>query len=276
MQTTFEDMINMLNKYAPDQFAEVWDNVGAMVGNKNQEITKILLCLDVTKCVVEEAIEKNYNLIISHHPFIFNSIKSIIENDIKSKLIYSLIRNNIAVYCAHTNLDSIKGGVNSALSEKIGLVNIKPFDDDTHLGLNETTSIKSEEAVYYGLATVGLIEECTLIDLATRVKDRLSLPVVKYIGDSEKKVKKVAVFCGSFSSSPEEVMEAGVNVVITGELKHNYAVEFRDLGIAVIEAGHFRTEIGVLPVVKEAICKAFPDLIVEISSLEKDPYSYII
>ncbi|MGI6718459.1 MAG: Nif3-like dinuclear metal center hexameric protein [Bacteroidales bacterium] len=127
--TKVKDITSLIEKYAPKAFAEEWDNPGLQIGDKNQEVTKILISLDFTEEVLNEAISKNCNLIINHHPFIFRGIKNITTNNSDSKLIINAIKNNISIYAAHTNLDNINDGLNWLVAKRIGLSNIEPLDN---------------------------------------------------------------------------------------------------------------------------------------------------
>lgn len=122
-----KDIADYIEQLAPTSLAESWDNVGLLVGDNNQEIHKILITLDVTLDVVKEAVEKDVDLIISHHPMIFKPLSKITEDNIMGQMVRTLIKNNIGVYAAHTNLDIARGGLNDLLASKLNLINIKPL-----------------------------------------------------------------------------------------------------------------------------------------------------
>ena len=123
-----QTIINHLETFAPKFFAEEWDNVGLLVGDSKQEVKKVLLALDANMDVIEEAVQKQIDMVITHHPIIFRPIKNIRRDSIQGEMIYKVIQNNISVYCAHTNLDAAVGGLNDYFAEKIGLLDTKILD----------------------------------------------------------------------------------------------------------------------------------------------------
>lgn len=122
------EVIRLMEDYAPKRLSEKWDNTGLLLGDSAKEVNKILVALDITESIIKEAIEENIDLIITHHPIIFKPISSICADEILGKYIISLIKNNISVYCAHTNLDLTEGGVNDSLAKKLGLMDVKNLE----------------------------------------------------------------------------------------------------------------------------------------------------
>lgn len=138
--TTVQQIITVMEQLAPRSYAESWDNVGLMVGNRNAVVTGVVTTLDVTEEAVEYAIEQNCNLIISHHPLIFKGLKQLSYDTVQGRMINRLIQHKIAVYSAHTNLDIASGGLNDMLAKQLGLTDIKGF-------------IKTGEEVLYKVTT---------------------------------------------------------------------------------------------------------------------------
>jgi dinuclear metal center YbgI/SA1388 family protein len=269
MVITFKDISDFMNEIAPVQFAEEYDNVGPMIGKLDNEISKCLLCVDVSGEVIMEAIEKGANLIISHHPFIFEIKKSITSNDgddyTQNSLIYKAIENGICIYSSHTNLDSVEGGVNSALATKIGATNIRPLfeqNSSRELGLK---------------AICELPEAIKLKDFVEVVKRELDTPAVKYIGDDNKLIKNIVVSSGSFGDYSEEIAARTneIDVIVTGELKHGVAVAFNNIGLPVISAEHYYSERVVLPYLVHSLTEKFGLVEFEISENEYGTFKYI-
>lgn len=129
MGTVCADIMEYLEKIAPLHLAEEWDNPGLIVGSRQQEINRVAICLDATPAVIQGAVEKGVDLIVSHHPFLFKGLKKINKEDDKGKSVYKLIQNNIGVYSAHTNLDAADQGLNSHLAALLGLKDIGNLKD---------------------------------------------------------------------------------------------------------------------------------------------------
>lgn len=225
----------LMEKHAPAYLKEKWDNVGLQVGNPETLITGILLSLDLTSEVIEEAETLGCNLILTHHPMILEPLKKIVTGDPVSDMIISLISGNISFFCAHTNLDKADGGVNDCLARRMGLIDI------THLNETENGAI----------CRIGTLPSAmTLEEFAYSVKSNLGCDCVRYSGDGDKLVKTVALCSGSGSDFYESAAENGADVFVTGEVKHHAALYANELGVSFVEAGHFETETLVL----EALC----------------------
>lgn len=219
-------VFDALEWLAPCGTKEEWDNVGLMVGSLSSQIKGILIALDCTEGVINEAVESGANLIITHHPFIFNPVNKIDYDNLIGEKIRKLIKNDINVISMHTNLDKAIGGVNDTLCQAIDLYNIENITDE-QLSLGRIGELK---------------KSMTLKDFAGYVKQKLNAPVVKYIGSDEKLIKKVAVVSGSGSEFYGEAIRKNADVFLTSEVKHNIAVEVMDKDFAIIDAGHFETE----------------------------------
>lgn len=246
------DIVSFIEKIAPPELAEEWDNVGLLVGSGGISVERVLVCLDVTHAVVEECIERKANLIVAHHPVIFDGIKRLNEADFKGRLLYSLVRKGINVYTAHTNLDYAKEGVNKRLAASLGL--------------------KNTEIMGKGPGIFGTLErEYGLSEFVDIVKASLNVHYVRVAGNADRGLKKAAVFSGSFDKL-EEFIATGADVLVTGDLKYHDAVDASEAGCCIIDAGHFNTEAVVLPSLAKALRDEFADIEVFCSVSGKDPF----
>lgn len=246
------DIVSFLEQAAPPELAEDWDNIGLLVGSPSNTVKKILVCLDITHAAIDEAVKTGADLIVTHHPVIFKGIKKLNEDEKTAGLLYLLIRNNISVYSAHTNLDFAEQGVNTCLADALGL--------------------KQTEMLGNGPGKVGILEnECNLPEFIARVKTNLCVPFVRVTGRADSGIMKAAVFSGSFDGDLRAVAASGADVLVTGDLKYHTALDAREMGMCIVDAGHFSTEKIALPRLAEAIQKGFSDIEVSCFSDEKDP-----
>lgn len=366
------EIFNLVEEMAPRSLAESWDNTGLQVGHPGSEVDRIMLALDVNMNVAREAREKKAGLIISHHPLFLNPYRSINLGRPEGELVSYLIRNNIAVYSAHTNLDNAAGGVNSVFAEKLGLEDVsvlqragqeryiklavfvpaghvedvrnalseagagwignyshctfmtrgtgtfKPLDGtNPYIGrAGEIEKVEEykletivpygkldiviramlkahpyEEVAYdlyplenagpaYGPGRVGILSEpVSFRQFAEKVKDALSLPAVRLGGDLESNVYKVAVCGGSGAGLWTDALSAGADVFVTGDVKYHTAQDMLAAGLKFIDAGHYGTEVFIMPVLRSYLverCKA-AGINVEIllSQTNTDPFGHL-
>ncbi|MGL5311732.1 MAG: Nif3-like dinuclear metal center hexameric protein [Peptostreptococcaceae bacterium] len=322
------------NKY-PLDLAYDWDNVGLLVGDFDMDIKKVLVTLEANEKVVNEAIENNVDLIVTHHPFIFSKINKINTADLKGKLIHKLIKNDVALYSMHTNFDIAFDGLNDYFMEVMEFKNSKIFDvtknevlyklavfvPNTHVekvkdalakagcghignysncsfstegtgnfkpleganpyigeegvveSVNETkietilpqrilggvissmlNAHPYEEVAYdlyklenkgeaFGLGRISKLEESiTLGELCKHIKSKLNMEHLRIVGDTDVIVKKVAVVTGSGADMIKKAQRQGAEVLITGDVKYHDAQDALDMGMNVIDCGHFDTE----------------------------------
>ncbi|HIY25558.1 MAG TPA: Nif3-like dinuclear metal center hexameric protein [Candidatus Acutalibacter pullistercoris] len=217
------DIYDVIHGAAPFDTALSFDNSGLLIGDGNQEVTRVLLALDITPAVVEEAAAMNANLILSHHPVIFHPVKSLGPQDVA----YQLARNGIAALCCHTNLDlSPVCGVNVALGSKLGLKNVRRED------------VFGEECVLFsGELPEALAPEA----FAALVKEKLGAPAVKF-SPGEREVRKV-FFCSGAGGEYLGLADCrGADAYLTGEMKHHEELEAARSRLTVVAAGHYHTE----------------------------------
>jgi dinuclear metal center YbgI/SA1388 family protein len=227
-----EFIIKEMEAFAPVSTAEDWDNVGLLVGDASQSVKKILVTLDVTESVIDEAISGGFDFIISHHPLVYNPMKKITTEDSVGRKIIALIKNGIGCFCAHTNLDKAQGGVNDCLAEKIGLENL--------------SSLAPEES-NKGIGRVGFLREEKIFSLfAEGVKNKLNLPSVRICGDEKKLVKKIGLCGGSGERYIDAAIKQGCDAFVTGDLRYHAVQDALESGIVLLDITHYSGEILVL------------------------------
>jgi len=236
-----------------------WDNVGLLCGSRKQEVTKVLVALDPFEGVCEEAAAIGAQLIVTHHPLIFQALKSITDETSIGRSIQLLCRENISAINAHTNLDCAPGGVNDRLAAALGLKGIEVIDP---MGVDAN-------GAEWGLLRKGTVEEQPLSDFLPIVKAALGCEGLRYV-DSGKPVRKVAVGGGACASELMDAYRAGCDTFVTSDVKYNQFWDAKDLEINLIDAGHFYTENPVTACLAEKIASAFPDLEVKISETHRD------
>ncbi len=248
-----KDIADYIEILAPKTLAEPWDNVGLMVGDYEKDVRTIFVCLDITSENVSKAIEAGADMIISHHPLIFSPLKRIVESDISGSIISTLIKNNISAYSAHTNLDHATGGTNDALADKLGLENVRRFTDDEccdEMG-NQIDNIGR----IGNLPTPIAIE-----DFVSLTKSVLGCSSIKYVGTPGDTVEKVALCSGAGGDGIYIAYRAGADAYVTADVRHHEAQLAFELGLNLIDAGHFETENTICEFMKEYLEKGFPTL----------------
>ena len=257
--TTVKDIFNHLNNLADVKLAEKWDNVGLMLGSNNNEVSRVLVCLDVTTSVVEEAIANNVNLIVSHHPLIFKPLKNIdYTTDFKSRIIRNLIKNDISVISFHTNLDSATLGLNDYLAKILKLNEIQVLFEHS---LDNTA----------GLGRIGkLSKPLKLNDFITYIKNCFSLETVSAIIGDEKEISTIALLGGSGADFIYTLPE--VDVYLTGDVGYHAALDAIEMKKNIIDVGHFTENL-----VKDLLLDYISELNVEVikSSVEKSPFKIL-
>ena len=209
----------------PKILAENWDNVGLILGHKDKNIKKILVCLDITENVVDKAIFEKVDLIVSHHPLIFSGQKTILGDNFLGKKILKLIENNISVYGAHTNVDSADGGLNDYVLEKMN------FN-------GEKLDFELKPLRYFELDEYTNIE-----DIIYKIKENLKIENVRLARSYRKnKIKKIAITTGAGDSFISEVIENKVDLFITGDLKHHIALDSIESDIYLLDIDHYGSE----------------------------------
>lgn len=230
------EIFDFIDSFAPFERQCEWDNSGLLVGNCEQEVTTVAVALDITPEVVEFAKRRSAQLVVSHHPVIFKPRTCVVSND----PVYMLANAGISAICAHTSLDIAAGGVNDALTAKLGFGECEPLT-----GEGETAMIRV--AFYDKAVTVGEIARLTAQQLKTGVR----------VCDCSNAVRKIAFCAGEGTDFIPDVAAADCDLFITGDCRHHDFLEARQLGLSVIAAGHFETENPVVEVLARKLSEKF-------------------
>ncbi len=242
------ELIKKMESYAPESLAETWDNVGLLVGDREQAVRNAVLCLDITEKAYQMCIEKDAQVCISHHPFLFEAFKKMDFSDPYYKLLRKFIQADIAIYAAHTNLDACIGGVNDALSEKLDLHVTATF-------LPKENPFDFQKSIVPGTGRIGMPKKEThLFDFYHQVQRLLQTSGCHINFDQDRPVGKILIVGGSYDSLwNTDVLDNDIDVVLSGEIKHRDMVFFERSGVAAIAAGHDATERVILPMLAERL-----------------------
>ena len=250
--------------WAPRLLAEDWDNVGLLCGRAEKEVSRVLVALDPFEDVCREAKERGAELIVTHHPLIFEPLRAVTGRDAIGRCVLYLARHDIAAVNAHTNLDCAVGGVNDVLARTIGLSSIRV------VGTLKTDA----QGRTCGLLRAGTAEEASLAAFAARVKASLGCEGLRY-ADAHRPVRFVAVGGGACGGELAAVAEAGCDTFVTADVKYNQFWDARALGVNLIDAGHFKTENPVCGAMAAYLREKFPHLTVMLSERHADPIKFL-
>ena len=257
---TVADILQFVESLAPRSMKMDWDNVGLLCGRKDKEVKKILVALDPFRNVIDEAIEIGADCIVTHHPLIFrNGLMAVNEDSETGRCVLTLIENGIAAINAHTNYDLAPGGVNDILAQTLELANIAVINPEG----------TDENGLPYGLLRCGTVQEQPLGDFLTAVKNNLGCDGLRYV-DAGKSVCKVAVGGGSCADEMGDALAAGCDTFVTADAKYNQFRTAYELGLNLIDAGHFHTENPAMPRLAGKLSEAFPDVEVIFSEKHRD------
>ena len=242
-----QHVAEVMNRIAPRQLAEDWDNPGLLVGSFDAEVEKVFVSLDVTDEVINAAAEFGADLIVAHHPLIFRAVKNFRTDLPLGKKLQTLIKNDISVFAAHTNLDSVQGGVNDVLAEKLGLVEVKMFGDEE-----------------ISLGRIGkLPEKMTAKDFAMHVKKSLNCESVRLVDAGDFLIEKVGICGGAGSEFISKAKFFGAQAFVTGDLKYHEAQSAVENKIHVVDA-----EFPIVHVLAENLREEFEKLSYKIKIAE--------
>ncbi len=252
------EIITRLEQFCPSSFALDWDNSGLQAGNTQNPVDTVLLAVDCTSDVVEEAVARHAQLIVTHHPLVFDGIKSISDNDFIGKRIVRMLENRISCFSMHTNFDVL--GMADAAADELKLLD------------REVLEVTYEDDVSReGLGRIGKLPEYMMLsDAAAYVRDAFNVPYVRVFGQPDTPVLTAAILPGSGSSQIDPALRSGADVIITGDITHHKGIDAVEKGIAVIDAGHYGIEKLFVPYMESYFKREMPDLRV-IRAAEDEP-----
>lgn len=244
---TVKELYQQFEERIPEYLREPWDNDGIMCcADGTAEISRALVALDVTEEIVDYAIERGFDLIVSHHPLIFKPLSSVNEENHIARKLIKLLCSGISVFSFHTRADKMLGGVNDRLADLLGMYDTIPFGEGD-------------------LGRIGTIDEpMELQDFAYRVKQIIGADAVRY-ADGFNDVHKVAVVGGDGKGYVKAAIEAGADTYISGRIGYNVMEEAPEIGINLIEAGHYYTEQHITEFFRELLTDFDPSITVEIA-----------
>lgn len=269
MTPSIKDIINLLNKIAPFDLAEEWDNSGLQIGSPDQSVHKMLIALDPTLEVVREALSQKAQLLLTHHPLIFKTLSSINLSQYPGHVVMEAIKGKLSIISTHTNLDLAENGINQILARLFELQNIEGLQINNHT-----------DHPLLGLGRIGYLPfSRPLGEIAKWVKDKIGATHVSVIGKREKPISRVAVVGGSGGSLVSQAFQRGADLLITGDIGHHDSLTALSLGIGLIDGGHFWTEWSALRIFKDFLQKEMVDLgweiQIEFFNKKACPYWYI-
>lgn len=224
-------IINKLEELSPPSYAEEWDNVGLLLGDENQDIHHIMISLDASDYVIEQAVEQNVDLLLTHHPMIFQPLKQINNQSMIGRRIWKLATHEIHYYAMHTNFD-IKGGMADLAAQRLGMLETQPLDITV-----------AEGDVSLGIGKIGILPNpMDVEEVAHLVKEKFGLKNVTVYGATNRKVQRVAISPGSGKSEIGNAIQKGAEVLITGDIGHHEGIDAVDMGLSIIDATHYGLE----------------------------------
>ena len=254
-----KDIISVIEGFAPLSVQEGWDNSGLCIGSPEDEVNGVLVALDCTPELVDEAIAAGADMIVTHHPLIFSGLKKISPQTQVGRAVIKAVKAGVSIYAAHTSADKVLAGVSGDMARKLGL---------------EDVEILQKDGEDVGLGVVGNLQEpLSSEDVIRLVKERFGLKMAKVSRPLEEKVSRVAMCGGSGGSLIGEARKSGAQLYISGDISyHNF---FAEDGFMIMDIGHYESEIGIVDILFSLIKKNFPTFAVRITqNLNSNPIYY--
>ena len=222
-----DEIIQLLEKKAPIEYAMDWDHVGLLVGRRDKEVHKLMLVVDVTEEIVDAAVAQNVDMIVSHHPMIFGKVDRVNDETVLGRKILKLIEHGIACYAMHTNFDTI-GGMAKEAAAMLGLQNMEVLEET-----------KDGE----GIGEVGYLPAATTVTaLVVLIKEKFDLKNVILYGNPNDTVEKIAICPGSGKSVINEAVQKKADCLITGDIGHHEGLDANEMGLTILDASHYGLE----------------------------------
>lgn len=260
--TNVRTVTDFLERFAPLSLAEDWDNVGLLVGDRSREARRVMTCLTVTDDCVDEAIERQADLIVSHHPMMFRAVKRLTTETTEGRMLLRLIEAGVAVYSPHTAFDSAAGGINQRFAEGLGLGGIQSLvtKEDEPLGAGR-----------YGVLPAAM----SLNEFAKQVAKFLGIEGLQVVGQGDQNAARVAIACGAAGDFLAPAQVADCDVLVLGETNFHTALAARADGTGLILTGHYASERFAVEGLAVELAGEFTDLEIWASEREHDPLRWI-
>jgi dinuclear metal center YbgI/SA1388 family protein len=258
---TLGEIAAFLDEFAPPRLAEDWDNVGLLVGDRSRNARRVMTCLTITPASAAEAIERETQLVVTHHPLPFHALKKLTTETTTGRILLELIAARVGVYSPHTAFDSARRGINQRLAEGLGLENIHPLVPGEPEG---------------GAGRRGQFPQAlTLLGFAERVKQFLALDRVRIVGEPGLTVRDVAVTCGAAEGFLDAARRSGCNGMLIGEARFHSCLEAEASGIGLVLPGHYASERFAVEHLADVLGRQFTDLEIWASQVERDPIRWV-
>ncbi len=265
------EILSYITEVAPIHWQESYDNSGLLVGDPNALVDKVLLTLDLTEKVIDEAIENSFHLVISHHPLIFKGLKNILVDDTTGRIITKAIKHDISIAAMHTNIDNSFYGVNRVLAEQLGLKDLNILHPNS-----SATQQLSDSVSQIGSGMIGVLEnEISEKDFLKFIKEKLNVGAIRHSEFLGRPIRKVAICGGSGAFLINDAKCCGADAYITADLKYHDFFD-ADNEILIIDAGHFETEQFTKQLFADIILKKNPKFAVQISRVNTNSVNYFV
>lgn len=252
------DIARVIEQFAPKSLQESYDNTGLQVGDPDMPVTAALLCLDITEEILDEAIQRQCNLVITHHPLIFGGLREITGRTAVQRIVAKAIRNNVAVYSAHTNLDSAWDGVSHEMAHMLDMTD-----------LNVLSPKEGDGSA--GLGVIGNVRPTPKLEFLRKVKDTFGVKALRYSTQSPHLVVKRVALCGGAGASLiGDALKAGADAIITGDVRYHDFTAY-GLDIIIADIGHYESELCAARIFSRIIRGHYPDFLLYFSEMETNP-----
>ncbi len=263
VRSRVDDIAHAIEQVAPLRWQESYDNAGIQVGDPQAQVTGVLLCTDVTMDVIDEAIARGYNMVVSHHPLIFHGLKKLAGRDRVERMVARAIKNDIALYCAHTNMDNAPAGVSHHMAAKLHMTDV------------EVLEAHDDGGTLVGSGVIGSIEPMPVMEFLRCVKAAFEVGAVRYSGDTAGMVTRVALCGGAGAFLIDRARVAGAQVFVTGDVKY-HDFQRADEGIVIADIGHYESEHFTVELFAHIIARQCTGVEVAMARQERNPVKYLI
>lgn len=272
MTYTVAQVVAAAENYWPSAGAENWDAPGLVVGDPNQSVKRILLSVDVTSQVLDEAIDGGFDLVISHHPYLMRGVTSLAENTLKGAVVARAIRHGVALFAAHTNADIVHGGVSDAIAAALGLAEVRPLEpsaNDVTVGHGRVGNLPAPMSLAAFAEAVASVLPATASGL-------------RVAGSRDQQIKRVGVLGGAGDSFLAAAAASGVDVYVTSDLRHHPAQDALESAgaagrtFALVDVPHWAAESLWLRVAEQQLAGIFEDAQIVVSGICTDPWDFVV